>query len=70
MVPFASGDPRAQRPFENSDAGLQMAFGCAPMLSYDDVRSASVLAKHHFRRGLANFQTVSQHIYLFLPLQD
>ena len=37
-----------------------MALFCAPMLTYSNVCSASVLEDRHFRLVLTNFQTVSQ----------
>jgi hypothetical protein len=37
------------------EAGLQMTFSCAPVLTYRNARSAPVLGKHHFRLGLIHF---------------
>jgi hypothetical protein len=32
-----------------------MALSCAPMLTYPNVRCASVLENHHFRHALTDF---------------
>jgi len=42
------------------EAGLQMTFSFAPVLTYLNIRSAPVLEEHNFRRGLIHFWKVSE----------